>query len=167
MIIFVESALGPGLSAFQVNCPSKPSCASDHRSQTCRDEFVLLPLSKIPFSILGNRMLSGCGFFQSFLKCSFHKPLPQRGVCLLFYLGGGGPMGPSFLQKLQPLVLGRQNELTKLPASSCLGYLRTSSWMFFRTVAASPLKPKQGSVREKMLWVRNILSSNFEVCMNS
>lgn len=43
-------------------------------------------------------MLSGCGFFHSFLKCPFHKRLPQRGVCLLFYLWVGGgrqssPMG--------------------------------------------------------------------------
>lgn len=143
VIIFVESVLGSSLSAFQINLPSNPSCASDRRSQTCRHEFVLLPLTKIPFSILGNQMLSGCGFFQSFLKCSFHERLPQRRVCLLSYLGEGRQMGHSFLPKVQPLVL-RQNVLTELPASSCLGYLPTSSCVCFSTVAASPLKPKQG-----------------------
>lgn len=64
-------------------------------------------------------MLSGCGFFHSFLKCSFHKLLPQRSVCLLFYLwvGGGHQSSPMS----QPLVLERQDMLTKLAASSsCL-----------------------------------------------
>lgn len=49
VITFDESVLEPVYLPFQTNLPSKPLCTSDHRSQPCRGEFVLLPLSKIPF----------------------------------------------------------------------------------------------------------------------
>lgn len=63
-------------------------------------------------------MLSGCGFFHSFLKRPFHKRLPQMGVCLLFYLWVGGgrqssPMG-------QPFVLD------KMCSQNCLLLLTVS-----------------------------------------
>lgn len=96
-------------------------------------------------------MLSGCGFFHSFLKCSFHKRLPQRGVCLLFYLWVGcrrqsSPMG-------QPLVLERQDVLTKSPASF---YCLSLQYPHFC-----------GSVMEGLFWTMlPIWSHQLEVCMD-
>lgn len=90
----MNPVLWPHFSAFVIN-PSK-SHAFYRRSHSCGDEFVSLPLSKISFWIHGNQMLSGCGFFQRFLKDTFsakgsemffpHVVLPTEACAFCFHL---------------------------------------------------------------------------------